>query len=401
MTENKNGLNIAMDKNEMIRIGAIAVLILDIIFMLSAYIDIDAISQLTNLVSGFSETNINLGSGKYTLFGAISLVRKLIVLHNSGDYIFASYIFAIFFWILHIFSIVITADVAVNLIRKKYSLYSRGKNGIILGAAMAALTVGVSIIANVCIESKTSGLVSGLIGFRVAPFAVCIICGVYVLWFLPKLEESIVKDAPRYKQCNHCGEMVEIEADVCPYCGAWKCQFCDSFNEKAEKSCASCGIERNIINKTAHNTNFGDWICTKCNAQNREDSRFCTTCGAQKEENNVGDWICTKCNAQNREDSKFCTTCGAQKEQVQVSKSTSWFCRKCDARNDNGTKYCSNCGAPKEEPQTETKEIRFKHTCSQCGRTFEVKFNMQKGQTTIPKLSATCPECNSKENVTF
>ena len=60
MTENKNGLNIAMDKNEMIRIGAIAVLILDIIFMLSAYIDIDAISQLTNLVSGFSETNINL-----------------------------------------------------------------------------------------------------------------------------------------------------------------------------------------------------------------------------------------------------------------------------------------------------------------------------------------------------
>ena len=401
MTENKNGLNIAMDKNEMIRIGAIAVLILDIIFMLSAYIDIDAISQLTNLVSGFSETNINLGSGKYTLFGAISLVRKLIVLHNSGDYIFASYIFAIFFWILHIFSIVITADVAVNLIRKKYSLYSRGKNGIILGAAMAALTVGVSIIANVCIESKTSGLVSGLIGFRVAPFAVCIICGVYVLWFLPKLEESIVKDAPRYKQCNHCGEMVEIEADVCPYCGAWKCQFCDSFNEKAEKSCARCGIERNIINKTAHNTNFGDWICTKCNAQNREDSRFCTTCGAQKEENNVGDWICTKCNAQNREDSKFCTTCGAQKEQVQVSKSNSWFCRKCDARNDNGTKYCSNCGAPKEEPQTETKEIRFKHTCSQCGRTFEVKFNMQKGQTTIPKLSATCPECNSKENVTF
>ena len=256
MTENKNGLNIAMDKNEMIRIGAIAVLILDIIFMLSAYIDIDAISQLTNLVSGFSETNINLGSGKYTLFGAISLVRKLIVLHNSGDYIFASYIFAIFFWILHIFSIVITADVAVNLIRKKYSLYSRGKNGIILGAAMAALTVGVSIIANVCIESKTSGLVSGLIGFRVAPFAVCIICGVYVLWFLPKLEESIVKDAPRYKQCNHCGEMVEIEADVCPYCGAWKCQFCDSFNEKAEKSCASCGIERNIINKRKEEKNI-------------------------------------------------------------------------------------------------------------------------------------------------
>lgn len=189
MTENKNGLNIAMDKNEMIRIGAIAVLILDIIFMLSAYIDIDAISQLTNLVSGFSETNINLGSGKYTLFGAISLVRKLIVLHNSGDYIFASYIFAIFFWILHIFSIVITADVAVNLIRKKYSLYSRGKNGIILGAAMAALTVGVSIIANVCIESKTSGLVSGLIGFRVAPFAVCIICGVYVLWFCRNLRK--------------------------------------------------------------------------------------------------------------------------------------------------------------------------------------------------------------------
>ena len=67
----------------MIRIGAIAVLILDIILMLSAYIDIDAISQLTNLVSGFSETNINLGSGKYTLFGAISLVRKLIVLHTS------------------------------------------------------------------------------------------------------------------------------------------------------------------------------------------------------------------------------------------------------------------------------------------------------------------------------
>ena len=401
MTENKNGLNIAMDKNEMIRIGAIAVLILDIIFMLSAYIDIDAISQLTNLVSGFSETNINLGSGKYTLFGAISLVRKLIVLHNSGDYIFASYIFAIFFWILHIFSIVITADVAVNLIRKKSSLYSRGKNGIILGAAMAALTVGVSIIANVCIESKTSGLVSGLIGFRIAPFAVCIICGVYVLWFLPKLEESIVKDAPRYKQCNHCGEMVEIEADVCPYCGAWKCQFCDSFNEKTEKSCVSCGVERNIINKPVYNTNSGDWICIKCNAQNREDSRFCTTCGAQKEENNADSWVCTKCNAQNREDSKFCTTCGAQKEQVRVSESNSWFCRKCDARNDNGTKYCSNCGAPKEEPQSETKEIRFKHTCSQCGKTFEVKFNMQKGQTTIPKLSATCPQCNSKENVTF
>ena len=31
MTENKNFLNVAMDKKEMIRIGAIAVLILDII----------------------------------------------------------------------------------------------------------------------------------------------------------------------------------------------------------------------------------------------------------------------------------------------------------------------------------------------------------------------------------
>ena len=95
MTENKNGLNIAMDKNEMIRIGAIAVLILDIIFMLSAYIDIDAISQLTNLVSGFSETNINLGSGKYTLFGAISLVRKLIV-YITAEIIFLPPIYLLF-----------------------------------------------------------------------------------------------------------------------------------------------------------------------------------------------------------------------------------------------------------------------------------------------------------------
>ena len=76
MTENKNGLNIAMDKNEMIRIGAIAVLILDIIFMLSAYIDIDAISQLTNLVSGVLNRRISsweclhtstMGNGKLSL----------------------------------------------------------------------------------------------------------------------------------------------------------------------------------------------------------------------------------------------------------------------------------------------------------------------------------------------
>ena len=92
MTENKNMLNIKMDNKEMIRIGAIAVLILDVILMLSAYINIDAINQLANLVSGFSETNIDSGSGKYTLFGVISLVRKFIVLYNGGDYIFGSYI---------------------------------------------------------------------------------------------------------------------------------------------------------------------------------------------------------------------------------------------------------------------------------------------------------------------
>ena len=55
----------------------------------------------------------------------------------------------------------------------------------------------------------------------------------------------------------------------------------------------------------------------------------------------------------------------------------------------------------KKNRKRKRKKLGFKHTCSQCGRTFEVKFNMQKGQTTIPKLSATCPECNSKENVTF
>lgn len=404
--ENKNGLNITMDNKEMIRIGAIAVLILDIIFMLSAYIHINAVSQLTSILGGFSETNLNLGNGTYNLFGAISLVRKIIVLNNDGNYIFGSYIFAICFWLVHIFTIVATADGAVNLIRKKGSLYSRGMGGVIVGMVMAALTVIISIIVNMNLESKTNGIISGLISFRVAPFFVCVLGGVYIFCFLPRIEESIDKDAPLYKKCNHCGEMLEVTVDVCPHCGAWKCQFCDSFNEKEEKHCISCGRERNVINRavpktTVQNTKLGGWICPKCDARNNENSRYCIACGAPKEENSADSWVCTKCNAQNREDSKFCTTCGAQKEQVRVSKSNSWFCRKCDARNDNGTKYCSNCGAPKEEPQTETKEIRFKHTCSQCGRTFEVKFNMQKGQTTIPKLSATCPECNSKENVTF
>ena len=301
MTENKNFLNVAMDKKEMIRIGAIAVLILDIILMLSAYIDIDAISQLTNLVSGFSETNINLGSGKYTLFGAISLVRKLIVLHNSGDYIFASYIFAIFFWILHIFAILATLDGVVNLIRKKGSSYSRGKGGMVLGGVLAALTIIVSIIVNLSVESKTGGLISGIIGFRSAPFIVCILCAVYQLWFVPKIDGNFDRDT-------------------------------SSLNKLSDKD-------------------FGGWICRKCGARNNDNARYCVARSEPKEEkkeNNADNWICTKCNAQNTGNSRFCTTCGAQKEQIQVKKSSSWFCKKCDSRNDESAKFCSNCGAARE-----------------------------------------------------
>ena len=45
------------------------------------------------------------------------------------------------------------------------------------------------------------------------------------------------------------------------------------------------------------------------------------------------------------------------------------------------------------------KQLLFNHTCSRCGKTFKVKYNMPKGQTTIPNLSVICPQCNSKEDI--
>lgn len=45
------------------------------------------------------------------------------------------------------------------------------------------------------------------------------------------------------------------------------------------------------------------------------------------------------------------------------------------------------------------KQLLFNHTCSHCGKTFKVKYNMPKGQTTIPNLSVICPKCNSKEDI--
>ena len=45
------------------------------------------------------------------------------------------------------------------------------------------------------------------------------------------------------------------------------------------------------------------------------------------------------------------------------------------------------------------KQLLFNHTCSRFGKTFKVKYNMPKGQTTIPNLSVICPQCNSKEDI--
>lgn len=49
--------------------------------------------------------------------------------------------------------------------------------------------------------------------------------------------------------------------------------------------------------------------------------------------------------------------------------------------------------------QENQKQLLFNHTCSHCGKTFKVKYNMPKGQTTIPNLSVICPKCNSKEDI--
>ena len=51
--------------------------------------------------------------------------------------------------------------------------------------------------------------------------------------------------------------------------------------------------------------------------------------------------------------------------------------------------------------QENQKQLLFNHTCSRCGKTFKVKYNMPKGQTTIPNLSVICPQCKSKEDINF
>lgn len=80
------------------------------------------------------------------------------------------------------------------MIRKKGFSYSRGKGGMVLGGVLAALTIIVSIIVNLSVESKTGGLISGIIGFRSAPFIVCILCAVYQLWFVPKIDGNFDRD---------------------------------------------------------------------------------------------------------------------------------------------------------------------------------------------------------------
>lgn len=54
---------------------------------------------------------------------------------------------------------------------------------------------------------------------------------------------------------------------------------------------------------------------------------------------------------------------------------------------------------PQNANQDNSKELLFNHTCSRCGKTFKVKYNMPQGQTTIPNLSVICPQCKSKENI--
>lgn len=362
MTENKNGLNITMDNKEMMRIGAIAVLILDIIFMLSSYIKIDAISQLASLIGGYSD--MNLGNGKYTFFGMISLIRKIIVL-NDSDYAPVSYLFMTFFWGLHIIVIGITVKGAINLFTKQIdNVHTNGKAGTIFAFGLAAATIIFCIVANVYIESETDGYISGLVGLCFAPFCVCALCIAYNMYFLPKLtmqtkvnQEAHQKEETE-KKCDKCGLEFEYLPEVCPNCNAWKCEFCDTFNSQYEEYCEECGFARlgnAEINK--RNDNRQSHFDTKPivnestefenDNKNEIDERNHTVSDELKG-NTVDGWVCTRCSAKNKNGSKFCTNCGAQKEQIQVKKSSSWFCKKCDSRNDESAKFCSNCGAARE-----------------------------------------------------
>lgn len=352
MTENKNGLNITMDNKEMIRIGAIAVLILDVIFMLSSYIKIDAISQLASLIGGFSD--INLGSGRYTFFSLISLIRKLIVL-NDSDYAPASYLFVTFFWGLHIIAIGITAKGAVNLFTKQIdNMHTKGKAGTILAFCLAVATIIFCIVVNLYIASETDGYISGLVGLCFAPFCVCALCIVYNMYFLPKLTAQAEETE---KKCDNCG----LELEHLPEVYTWKCEFCDTINSQDEEYCKSCGFARlstaEIMEMDKRNDNRQSGFDTKPivnestefenNSENEIDERNYTVFN-ELTENKVDGWVCTRCNAKNKNDSRFCTNCGAQKEQIQVKKSSSWFCKKCDSRNDESAKFCSNCGAARE-----------------------------------------------------
>lgn len=318
---NNNNISISLDKKTVIRFAAAAILIIDVIFMLASYIRIDAISQISSLFGDLMGHSANFGDGKFTVFGLISFIRKLMVISADGGNVFGSYLLAIVLWVMHISAIALTVAGAVNIIRQKMGLgHTNGRSGTIIALIMAAVVFIAGIIVNSTIEKESGGFVSDIVKFTAAPFIVCILCFVYNIYFIPRLTDSIENEGPRYKKCSVCGEMYDYNSDVCTHCGAWRCIFCNTVNESYDKYCTHCGYENSTKGVAKNVKSLGGWVCKKCDGRNSDNARYCTTCGADREEPiNHGTipatdgWTCKNCGKKNNISANYCTGCGTAK----------------------------------------------------------------------------------------
>ena len=282
MDNNNNPISISLDRKTMIRFAAVAVLMIDVIFMLSTYIKISAIGQIGSLFGNLTGMLVDLGDGKYTVFSIITFIRKLMIIFADGAGAPGAYLLSILLWALHTLAIVLTLVGAVNILRKKTELgHTNVRSGTIIALIMAVVVFIAGMMVNSTIEKESGGFISEIIKFTASPFIVCVLCFVYNIYFVPRLANIIEK--PMFKKCSVCGEMIDYDSNVCKHCGAWRCIFCNTVNEPHDQSCKQCGYKNS--NKTViEQYSLGGWDCKKCYGHNSGNARYCITCGAERKE---------------------------------------------------------------------------------------------------------------------
>jgi RNA polymerase subunit RPABC4/transcription elongation factor Spt4 len=98
------------------------------------------------------------------------------------------------------------------------------------------------------------------------------------------------------KPCRHCGELVDSDANICPWCSkasptdSPRCPKCRSPIAEGQKVCSNCGLELKMVCPRCGKTTFLGDHCDGCGARLMAK---CPKCGAEQPPNGVR---CVGCN---------------------------------------------------------------------------------------------------------